>query len=552
LGPVHRRWVETRVFPSSDGLSVYFLDVTERKKAEARVRESEAKFRALFEHTLDGIQLTSPDGQILDSNPAACRMLQRTSDEITAIGRAGIVDTTDPRLQKVLEERARHGHARAELTFVRKDGTKFPVEVSSAIFTDAQNNLRTSLTFRDLTEAKRSETALRILAEASGALGSSLEIDTVLANLAALVVPRVADIAVIDVVEGPTTRRFVATRSEDPDPRVEVLRASTPDHATERGVSRVLRTREPELVSVVTDDWLRAAARDEAHLEAVRALAPRSVMMVPLIARDTMFGVLSLAHLDETRRFEEADLPVARGLADRAALAIDNARLYEEAVLARKRRDEMLGVVSHDLRTPLNGIALRAHVLARRHPTIDFEPILKAVGHAERLVDDLLTITAIESGKLPLHRRDESLAAILGEVIDIHRSTADDRQLALRVDCASDVGHVCVDRHRIVQALANLVGNAIKFTPSGGTIDVRARAGDGVTAIEVSDTGVGIPEDQLDKLFDRFFRGRHDREGVGLGLAIAKGVVDAHGGELSVRSEPGAGTAFTITLPNRV
>ena len=553
VSPVYHRWIQARIFPSPEGLAVYFVDLTTRKQAEDALRASEARYRTLFENSLDGIQLTTPDGVILESNPAACRMLQRTSDEIAALGRAGVVDTSDPRLAVLLEQRRIHGHARGEMALIRKDGTTFPAEVSSAVFTDADHNVRTSLTFRDLTDAKRSEAALRILSDASAELQASLDLDTVLANLAALVVPAVAALAVIDVLDGSAVQRVISRPTAAMDPAIEVIRVNVPDRPTERGVSRVFRTREPELVPLVTDDWLERATRDEAHLAAVRALHMTSVVMVPMIARGVVLGVLSLAHCDPSHRFDEADLPLARGLADRAALAIDNARLYREAVEARNRRDELLGIVSHDLRTPLNAIALRAQLLSRRHPSIqsEIEPVERAVAHAERLVKDLLTITAIDSGKLPLERCDHELASVLAEVVDLHRAAVDHRELSLDLHCAPDLGHVDLDRHRFVQALGNLIGNAIKFTPPGGMVDVRATRGPEEITIAVVDTGAGIPAAQLPKLFDRFWRGRHDRDGVGLGLAITKGVIDAHGGQLAVRSAPGEGTTFTITLPVR-
>jgi PAS domain S-box-containing protein len=553
LTPIYERWVQARVFPSPDGLSVYFVDLTARKQAEDAVRDSEARYRAMFEHTLDGVQLTAPDGTILESNPAACRMLQRTNDEIRAVGRAGIVDTSDPRLAVLLEQRRIHGNARGEVTFIRKDGTKFPAEVSSAVFTDAGNDIRTSLTFRDLTDAKRGEAALRILSEASAALQASLDLDTLLANFTALVVPAVGELALIDILDGAVIRRVVDRPSAGADPRIEILRANVPEHPTDRGVSHVLRTGEPELVPVVTDEWLTRVSRDEAHLAAARALKPASIVMVPMIARDKVLGVLTLMQLDPSRRFDEADLPLARGLADRAALAIDNARLYREAVEARSRRDEMLGIVSHDLRTPLNTIVLRAELLARHHPAArsEIESITTAVRHAERLVQDLLMITAIEAGKLPLQRHDEAIERLLAEVVDLHHSAADHRGLSLNLQCAPGLGRADLDRGRFVQAISNLVGNAIKFTPPGGRIDVRATRGPATIVIEVSDTGAGIPADQLPSLFDRFSRGRHGGDGVGLGLAITKGVVDAHGGQLAVHSEANAGTTFTITLPVR-
>jgi len=550
LTPILQRWVDVRVFPSPEGISVYFVDVTARKQAQDALRASEAEYRALFEHSLDGILLTNPNGEILDANPAACRMLQRTRQEITAEGRTGIVDTSDPRLPVLLERRKAHGFARGELLLVRKDGTRFPVELASTVFTDGDGGPRTSMTFRDLTETKRDEEALRLLAQSSVLLQTSLDVDAVLETLTTLVVPAVADLAVVDLVDGTSVRRFITQRGNGGDPLVDVVRASAPDHLTERGVSRVLRTCDPELVPVVTDDYLRRVARDPEHLAALRAMAPSSCLMVPLMARGALIGVLTLAHLDPARRpFDGDDLALARGLADRAALSLDNARLYAGAVEQRKLRDEMLGIVSHDLRTPLNAIALQAQLLARRHPSIDLGPILLAARHAERLVQDLLTISALDAGKLPLELKDEDLHAMLSEVVELHRAIAGDRGLTLELDCVPELGRARVDRKRIVQALSNLVGNAIKFTPPDGTIALRASRAPGEVRIEITDTGTGIEPGEIAHLFDRFWRGRHGAGGVGLGLAITKGVVEAHGGRVTLKSQVGAGTTFTIVIP---
>jgi len=548
VGPALGRPVEVRVYPSRGGVTVYFRDITARRQAEEALRESEGRHRALFAHSLEGIALTAPDGAIYDMNAAGCELLGRSRDEIVALGRAGVVDTSDPRLAVLLAERQRVGHVRGELTMVRGDGTHFPAEMSSAIFVDAGGHTRTSLTFRDLTAQKRALGALQLLAETSAAVQSSLELPEVLGALAAVVVPVLAEVVSIDVIGAERPIRVIAADRAHQAPEVDVLAAAPPTYRAGHGIAKVLESGEPELVPVVTEAWLRDAAPDDLHLSAARAVAPSSVLIVPLIARGAVVGAMTLVRCHGGDPYRPADLPLAGGIADRAALAIDNARLYQDAVAARQRRDEMVGIVSHDLRNPLSSINLNAHLLANREPSRAVESIQRAVARAERLVKDLVAITAIDAGRLPLERRPEPVAEILAEVVELHRPLADDKRLALTAAADEGVGRIDVDRHRIVQALSNLVGNAIKFT-SAGRVELRARRDDRTVIVEVADTGVGIPADQLDHLFDRFWRGRTG-EGIGLGLAIAKGVVDAHGGSVEVRSRPGEGTTFAIRLPS--
>lgn len=392
LAPAQKRRVAFRVFPSAHGIAVYFRDVTEQRAAEAALRESEDRYRSLFEHAMDGMMLTSPEGGILSSNPAACQMLGRTDEEIRAVGRAGVV-ADDPRLAALVKERDRTGHTRGEVDMVRRDGTRFPVEISSSVFVDSAGLRRTSLSFRDLTERKRAEEQLR-------------------------------------------------------------------------------------------------------------------------------------------------------------AAAAENARLYREAIEAKRRREEVLGVVSHDLRNPLNAIALNASLLARRTDAEEARAIVLAVKRAETLIRDLLLAATVEAGGMALARRPEDARAIVEEAVDLHRAEARERSITLEAGFAGSAPPIFADRHRVAQALGNLLGNALKFTPAGGRVRVDVRAEDGHVAIAVSDTGPGIPVDQQAKVFDRYWQGAAGRRAdAGLGLYIVKGIVEAHGGTIRVASTPGLGATFTITLP---
>jgi PAS domain S-box-containing protein len=551
FAPVRQRWVALRVFPYDRGASVIFRDITEIRKITEALRASEAWHRAVFDHALDGVLLTAPTGEILAANPAACAMLGRTEEEMCAGGRAGVVDTSDPRLAVALEERRRTGHVRAELTGVRKDGSRFPIELSSAIFVDAEGRERTSQILRDLTETKRAQDRLQLIADAGAVLGASLETEATLRQVTRLAVPRMADYCILDLVEEGALRR-VAVSHRDPARERSLIEAGSPGPVVRGagGIYEVARTGEAELVPVVDDVWLRSTTRDEAHLRFARANAPRSALVVPLLGRSGVLGVLSLLIVEEGRRYEMADLAAARAVADRAALAIENARLYEQAVQAMRLRDDVLGIVSHDLRNPLNAIALTARGLGRKTGAPELEIITRAVKRADRLIQDLVMVAALEAGGMPLDRTRQTVASILAESIDMNQAVADDRSIDLGMAVEPGLPEVSVDRHRILQVIGNLLDNALKFTPEGGSVRVGAHRAEGSVVVTVSDTGSGVPAAALPHVFDRFWQVAETRRaGAGLGLAIAKGVVEAHGGTISVESEPGRGATFSFAIP---
>jgi signal transduction histidine kinase len=273
-------------------------------------------------------------------------------------------------------------------------------------------------------------------------------------------------------------------------------------------------------------------------------------MFVPMIAADKLVGALSLGLAGDVRRYEDADLAAARSIANRTALAIQNARLHEQVLAAKRLRDEVLGVVSHDLRNPLNTILLAAHALGRETSSPAVGAIVRATQYADGLIRDLLTATAIEGGSLPLDKASESIASIVQEAIALHEDQAASKSLALEASVDPELPAVSVDRRRVLQLLDNLIGNAFKFTAPSGRVRVDARRGEHSVVVRVSDTGSGIAPDALPHVFDRFWQGaRSRRAGAGLGLAIAKGIVEAHGGSINVTSEEGRGTTFTFTLP---
>ncbi|WP_163991880.1 ATP-binding protein [Pyxidicoccus caerfyrddinensis] len=379
--------------------------------------------------------------------------------------------------------------------------------------------------------------------------------------LAHLAVPDLADWCLVDALEqGPWVSRM-ATACLDP---MQQERAGSLPTRTELrddapvGLLRVLRTGESELVPAVTDSLLRAAAAEPAHPALLRALQARSYMIVPLRARGHTLGAVTFVASGSGRRYGPDDLALAEDLCLRASLAIDNARLVGESRRAARAREDLLAVVSHDLKNPLGVVQLGAALLLRgagskpggESVAKQATRIQDATERMSRLISDLLDWGRLEAGGLPLELGEHTVAALLTEAVESIRPLAEAKGLHLNVELpAGDVRTRC-DRVRVLQVLGNLLGNAVKFTGAGGELAVGARTRGLAVAFHVRDTGAGIAPEALPHIFDRYWQARDAASrGTGLGLAIAKGLVEAHGGTIQAQSTLGEGSTFTFTLP---
>jgi signal transduction histidine kinase len=239
------------------------------------------------------------------------------------------------------------------------------------------------------------------------------------------------------------------------------------------------------------------------------------------------------------------------------ASAVDNARLYEASRRATRTRDHVLAIVSHDLRGPLAAIGVCAAALDRRDRVTTQERqhlasrIHEAVRSTERLLGDLVDVASIEAGHLSMQLRRADPILILGRALDLFEHSASEVPVQLASDVAERLPAVEADDVRILQVLGNLISNARRFTPPGGSITLGAGATGDRVRFFVSDTGQGIAPEHTAHIFDWFWRASHDRaeRGTGLGLAIAKGIVEAHGGRIDVESAPGRGSTFSFTVP---
>ncbi|HEY7769813.1 ATP-binding protein [Longimicrobium sp.] len=432
-----------------------------------------------------------------------------------------------------------------------------------------------SLVFQDVTERRRREEAASLLAEASRALSASLDYATTLRAVAQAAVPALGDWCAVDILanpgaEGPPEMERVAIFHRDAAKLAlaeEFTSLYPTDWSGEQGSAGVLKTGTPVMVPRITDEMLAAGARDAEHLAMLRLLQFSAFIIVPLVARGRTVGVLTLCMTESGRGYDEADLRVAEDLAHRAAIAVDNARLFRDAERARaeaeaanRAKSEFLAVMSHELRTPLNAIGGYTELLAMGirgavtpEQATDLERIRRSQQHLLGLINEVLNYAKLETGTVHYDVGDVDAPGAVAEVESLVLPQAQSRRHTLVAECDAGVV-VRADPEKLRQILLNVVSNAVRFTPEGGRITIGARTGgDAVAEITVADTGIGIPEDKLEAIFEPFVqvgRGLNTPgEGTGLGLAISRDLARGMGGDLVARSTPGEGSVFTLTLP---
>ncbi|HEX8360587.1 MAG TPA: GAF domain-containing protein [Longimicrobium sp.] len=432
-----------------------------------------------------------------------------------------------------------------------------------------------SLVFQDVTERRRTQEADALLAEASRLLSASLDYEATLRAVADAAVPRLGDWCAVDVVEDPAAREWpprvhrLTVVHRDPEKLAlgQELTARFPvDWASERGYANVLRNGEPFFVPHVTDEMLVAGARGEEHLRLLRALRFSSILVVPLIARGLSLGALTLCMTESGRHYDERDLALAQDLARRAAVAIDNARLFRDAERARadaesanRSKSEFLATMSHELRTPLNAIDGYAELIeiGVHGPVTPAQGealgrIRRSQKHLLGLINEVLNYARLETGAVRYDLQVVDVADAVAAVEPLILPQVSARSLVLSTERDGLVA-AYADEEKLRQILVNLLSNAVKFTDPGGLIRVAVSGRDHVVEVAVHDTGIGIAPDKLEAVFEPFVQvGRalnNPTEGTGLGLAISRDLARAMGGDLTVRSAPGEGSTFTLTLP---
>ncbi len=413
-------------------------------------------------------------------------------------------------------------------------------------------------------QARRREETARFFAEASVLLSSSLDFKSICERLASLVVPTFADWCGVDLVQDGELRR-IAIAHVDPA-KIEIAwesrRRFPPDPNAPRGPHAVVRTGRSELVDEISDGMLANAAQNEEHLRFMRDLGMRSLILVPLVAGGRPIGVLNLVWAESGRRYGREDLEMMEELGRRAGLAIENARLYHEARVAVKLRDEFLSIASHELKTPLTSLRLKVDGILRaatKRRSIEpatliarIEGVDKQLARLTELVDALLDVSRAAAGRLELTLDEVDLVVVVRDVAERFKDELRSAGCALSIVVAGSKGPIIGrwDRLRLDEVVTNFLSNAIKYGASK-PIQIRVSASQDRALLEIEDHGIGISAGDQQRLFKRFARVVSPRNygGFGLGLWIVKVLIEAMGGEVAVESTVGVGSVFRAAIP---
>ncbi len=511
------------------------------------------RYRDLFEFAPDAYLVTDLQANIQEANSAAGKLFKRRPQSLAGVPLAVFVS--------------------------QKDHRKFYVQLASLKSSgvddlqDWHMTLRADQGAREQAARAEAEAAgrLRFLVEASTALTVSLDYAVALSNVARLAVPYLADYCAIDVVEESGEVRRVGVVYADPAGaeallRLDVLQQNDPGQA--QGVASVLRTGQSEIYTEVPDSWLASAAGNAEPGLPPHETGPKSAVFVALVLQEQVLGAISLVSVGSGRRFGPADLALAEALARRCAVAVDNARLYQQLIVERDKaekasraKDEFLAVLSHEIRNPLMPIIGWARIL-KTHKEITGNKVLSEAAQSlernaqnmVRLVDDCLDITRITERKITIERESIDLNQVAAAAVEAIAELARAKNIEFRVKLAPKALCFLGDRTRLEQVVLNLLTNAIKYTDSGGSISVTSRNVEDEVELLVEDTGTGIAPDFLEQIFEPFRQGTANwltsESGLGLGLTIARRIVQMHGGRIWAESEGiGRGSRFYLRLP---
>jgi PAS domain S-box-containing protein len=619
-GQVIHATISARCVRRADGSIDYFValvqDITPRKQAQEKLHRREQELNALLENTPDVIIRIDKDfryiyvnpqverctgmpaaafigktSQDLGASPQLSQLWDKTLESVFATGQQQVIEYQAPAVNGL-----RTYQSRVVPELDDKGVTKYALVVARDITELKQAEAeRTQLVCEQAgrVEAEAGRVRLDFLCKASEILASSLDYEMTLKCMAELAVPYMADWCFVDMVDDSGCIRRLAIAHLDPwkeELAWELSRRYPPNPNGSEGASKVIQTGISEVADPISDSALVAIHQDTETLGILHQLGLKSGLIVPLVANGRILGAVSFVTAESGRRYKPEDLILAEDLARRAALAVENARLYRKSQEANRMKDAFLSIVSHELRTPLNAVLGWTQLLRTRK--FDETATVQALETIERnaksqvkLIDDILEFSRMIGGRLRLNLRPVKLALVIYGAIDLVRPMAQGKGIELVPSLDSIAISVLGDRERLQQAVYHLLSNAVKFTPPGGRVEIKLEkfqieecrlqierknypfnlpsnisnlnlepSAISIAQITVTDTGVGINAEFLPYVFDRFHQAEsvktRTQGGLGLGLAAVRQLVELHGGTVCAESQgEGLGARFTVQLP---
>ncbi len=540
------------------GAVLVFRDATkERRAADARER-----LAAIVEYSSDAIIGENVDGVITTWNEGAQHLFGYSAAE--AIGKSIQLIVPPELRQQVADEaaRIRRGEKTDYIDTVRqhKDGRRIDVSTHISPIRDNEGEVvGAAKVAHDISERRRAERVSQFLAGVTAELATLVDYQSTMQRVARLAVPFFADWCIVDMLDSQGQIRHVAHAHADPgkEPLLKELVERVPLDWNSPALSvQALRASQPQMLMEIPPALLNTIAPAPQQRKLIEDLAPRSACSAPIIIRGTPVGSLNFVTAESGRRYSPADCDLAAELARRAAVAIENAQLYQEVKEAQRQKDDFLAMLAHELRNPISAIQF-ANELAKVDGAARAESnevIDRQVSNLSRLIEDLLDVSRITRDKIELRREYVDAATIVRRAVATAEPLIKSRKHTLTVETGHEPLPLFVDPTRAEQILVNLLTNAAKYTPEGGQIAVQAQAADGSVVLRVKDTGLGIPPAMLPRVFELFTQldPSLDRAqgGLGIGLTVVRKLVELHGGSVSVASEgPGKGSEFTVRLP---
>jgi PAS domain S-box-containing protein len=542
----------------------------ERRRAEASLQSSEQRYRYLADAMPQIVWTARPDGYLDYYNRRWFEYTGMTLEQTQGWGWQPVLHPEDVEVSlRRWATAVETGEAyEIEYRFRRASDGNYRWHLGRAVPMRGESGeiVKWFGTATDIDDRKRAEDSLRFIAEVSEMLASSLDYETTLTNVARLAVPRLADWCVVHIIEEDNDPQQLAAAHTD-ESKLELLRELNRRYPsgldTAHGYRRVAQIGEPELIPEITESLLVDVSRDAEHLELLRELSLKSTLCVPMRARGRTLGTITFATAESGRIYDTSSLTLAGHLSRRAASAVDNARLYQDAQRANLTKDEFLATLSHELRTPLTPIIGWVHMI--RSGMLNGEDLDRGLAVVEgssqvltRLINDLLDMSAILSGKMKIEKLPVLLNATIKEAVETVRPLAEKRSINLEARFCED-NRVIIngDRTRLVQIFWNIIANAVKFSRDGSSVRITCETTERESRVIVEDEGQGIAPEFLPHIFERFRQADSSKTrthgGLGIGLALVKSFVEAHGG--SVRAESageGHGSRLTVRLPRLI
>ena len=564
FSPAMNAWTETRLVPTANLVTALTRNIALRHAAQQRAALNQSLLDAILTSAGDAIIVKDPDGQYVAVNDAGARFLGLSPQDM--IGKTSF-DFVPEAVARLSRERELEVMSTGRTTHSEEAGVARGVTqhflISRGVWRDANGDTRgTVAVASNITDRKRREQETAFLADAGRVLAESLDYRTTLNGVARLVTPALADWCTVHVVNASGGIDVLAVAHADEEKVRWARRLAEkyqPAPTAVTGVPNVIRTGTSEIYPDITDDMLVAAARDGEHLSLLRALEMRSAMIVPMTAHGRTVGAITLIGAESGRQYSERDLGLIEEIARRAALAIENAELFEAASAASRAKGDFLASMSHELRTPLNAIigytellkeGISGPVTPRQQEQL--LRIRASAGHLLGLIDEVLSYSRIEAGHAETSLNDVSVEAVLEEAASLVRPMADAKKLPLVIAPPARPVRFETDVLKLRQILVNLMTNAVKFTDEG-EVRVTATCTEDEVIFTVKDTGIGISESHAANVFEPFWQVQQNASrrvgGTGLGLTVTRRLARLLGGEVTVESAPAVGSTFLVRLP---